>query len=124
MEARSILVVDDSEEIRDIVVETLIDEGYAVACAGNGAVALAMLERTNPVLVLLDLNMPILDGWGFARCLAARPMHIPIVIVTATENIALHAEAMGAAGYIRKPFALDELLGMVARVYRTTCPSA
>jgi CheY-like chemotaxis protein len=113
---RPILVVEDTEAIRDLIAESLAEEGYAVECAANGAEALAIVERHLPALVLLDLHMPVLDGWGFARALRERELDLPIVVLTAGTDAPRHARAMGAAGYVGKPFALDALLGTVERL--------
>ncbi|HEY7908423.1 MAG TPA: response regulator [Thermomicrobiales bacterium] len=113
-----ILVVEDSEEIRDLIADTLTDEGYAVECASNGAEALVAVERDAPALVLLDLHMPVLDGWGFARALTARALHIPIIVLTAATNAARYSKELGAVGCIRKPFALMDLLKTVDQAFR------
>lgn len=114
---RPILIVDDTAEIRDLVADALADEGYAVACAANGAEALMVAARAKPALVLLDLNMPVLDGWGFARVARERGIHTPIVLLTAAGEAARHAQEIGAADFVGKPFDLVELLDTVTRVY-------
>src|SRR4051794_16842317 len=108
-EQRPILIVDDTPEIRALIADTLTDAGYTVECAGDGAEALAAVEQQEPALVLLDLHMPVLDGWGFARVLTDRDRHVPIVVLTAAANAARNAAELGAVGYIRKPFALLDL---------------
>jgi two-component system, chemotaxis family, chemotaxis protein CheY len=65
----SVLVVDDDPKIRELVSDLLSMEGYTVYTATNGADGLRLLERTTPRLVVLDIRMPVLDGWGFARAL-------------------------------------------------------
>jgi CheY-like chemotaxis protein len=113
-----ILVVDDDPGIRQTVREILDLEGYPVETAADGAEALRAVERSEPSLVLLDMRMPQLDGWGFARALRARGLTLPIVVMTAAENAGRWAEEIGADGYVAKPFELDELLGEVERVRR------
>jgi CheY-like chemotaxis protein len=114
MERTIIVVVDDTDGIRDLVTDTLTDAGYAVVCAANGADALDVIAGTDPALILLDLNMPVMDGWQFARALAARSLRIPVIVMTAAGDVARHAQELGAVGWLRKPFDLTELLRVVA----------
>ena len=72
-EDHEILVVDDDPAIRDVVVLSLALEGYPVVEASNGREALEVLEECEPYLLLLDMNMPVLDGWGLARELNTGP---------------------------------------------------
>jgi len=115
-----ILVVDDDESIRQIVSIFLTDEGYEVASVANGQVALDIVYEFRPHIILLDLRMPVMDGWQFVRCYRAAPgPHAPIVAFVA----ALHAEAerdeIGAAGLLAKPFDLEDLLNAVEDAKRT-----
>ncbi len=114
-----ILVVDDDPAILETVTDILQDEGYAVATAKNGQEALQEVERRRPSLVLLDMRMPVLDGWGFARLLAERGIRVPIVVMTAAQDARRWAQEIGAAGFVPKPFDLAELLLAVERVRRT-----
>jgi two-component system, chemotaxis family, chemotaxis protein CheY len=109
-----ILVVDDDQTILNTVAEILHLEGYPVTTASNGAEALQVLERSQPSLVLLDMRMPVLDGWGFARQLKARGVETPILVMTAAQDAGVWADEIGAAGYLAKPFDLMELLEAVA----------
>ena len=114
-----VLVVDDDEFIRACVVDILRDEGYEVLDAPHGAAALALVEDLPPDLILLDMRMPVLDGWGFARAYHDRPgPHAPIVVMTAAQDAAQRATQVCSASYIAKPFQLDELLEMVERFPR------
>ena len=108
-----ILVVDDDYAIRMAVAEILEFEGYSVATAANGAEALEAIERQKPSLVLLDMRMPVLDGWGFARELRARGVRLPILVMTAARSASRWAEEIGAQGYLAKPFDLPDLLRVV-----------
>ncbi|MGZ8512376.1 MAG: response regulator transcription factor, partial [Candidatus Limnocylindria bacterium] len=78
-----VLVVDDEPQIRATVAEMLEIEGYSVEEAANGADALRAIERQAPDLILLDMRMPVLDGWAFAAELNRRQVEIPIVVMTA-----------------------------------------
>src|ERR687892_2932795 len=111
-----ILVVDDDPNILDVVSELLDMEGYKVTTAANGAEALAKLDEARPSLVLLDMRMPVLDGWGFARELKARGVQLPILVMTAAQNARLWSEEIGAQGYVSKPFEVPTLLETVDRV--------
>src|SRR5215210_5782201 len=104
MSAAPILVVDDDPSIRLTVCEILELEGYPVASAADGAEALRSVEQHAPSLVLLDMRMPVLDGWGFAREVKARGLRLPILVMTAAQNARLWAEEIGAQGYVAKPF--------------------
>jgi two-component system chemotaxis response regulator CheY len=110
-----ILVVEDDLAILAMVKDVLRAEGYAPIVAKNGAEALAALERTTPALVLLDMRMPVVDGWAVARKLKTAKLRIPVVVMTAAENAARWAAEIGADGYLAKPFELQELLDTVER---------
>ena len=115
MKERKILVVDDDPSILDTLDEFLDMEGYSVQTAINGQDALGRLKYTNPSLVLLDMRMPVLDGWGFAKALQELGLKIPVLVMTAAQDARQWAEEVGAAGYVSKPFDLSELLAMVER---------
>jgi len=116
MNGRPILVVDDDPSILVTVSEILDLEGYPVETAANGAEALECIARSRPSLVLLDMRMPVLDGWGFARELKERGIHLPILVMTAAQNARSWAEEIGAEGYLPKPFEIPELLDHVERL--------
>ncbi len=111
-----VLVVDDDPAILTTVSEILQFEGYAVRTATNGAEALRLVEHARPWLVLLDMRMPVMDGWGFARALRARGIDVPIVVMTAAADSRRWAEEIGAAGHVAKPFELLDLVGAVERL--------
>ena len=120
--ARPILVVDDDEPVRRLLFWLLADEGYAVLEAPSGATALARAQEAAPGLILLDMRMPMLNGWEFARRYHARPgPHAPIVCVTAAADaaaVAARGAQIGAVASLSKPFDLDELLALVRRYFR------
>ena len=113
---RPILVVDDDPTILATVSETLDLEGYPVVTATNGAEALEQLERQLPSLVLLDMRMPVLDGWGFIRAVRARGLTPIVVVMTAAADARRWASEIGAQGVLAKPFDLDELIAAVQRL--------
>ena len=116
---KTILTVDDSASVRQMVRFTLSDAGYTVIEAVDGKDALTKL--TGPVnLVITDLNMPNLDGIGLIRSVRSNPAYkgIPIIMLT-TESQALRkaeGKAAGATGWIVKPFATQQLLAVVKKV--------
>lgn len=111
-----ILIIDDDPAIRTVVAEALTDEGYEVGLATNGAEGLAALEAAPPALVLLDMRMPVLDGWGFAQALRQQPAPPPLVAMTAAQEARRWGEEIGAAAVLAKPFNLLELLEVVQRL--------
>src|SRR5262245_51444402 len=85
--ARSrVLVVDDDNSILDTVTAILSGEGYQVMSAGGGHEALTIVRNWHPTLVLLDMRMPVMDGWAVARSLRESGARVPIVVMTAAEN--------------------------------------
>jgi two-component system chemotaxis response regulator CheY len=113
-----ILVVDDDEVIRACVSELLRDEGYEVENASNGVQALALLaaEGAAPNLILLDMRMPVMDGWAFAREYRQRPgVHAPILVMTAAPDAAQRAAQIEAQAVLAKPFDIDHVLETVRR---------
>ncbi len=116
---KTILTVDDSATVRQMVKFTLSDAGYSVMEAVDGKDALAKLTR--PVnLVITDLNMPNLDGIGLIRSLRANPAFkgMPIVMLTTESHDTSKqaGKAAGATGWIVKPFTPQQLLAVVRRV--------
>jgi DNA-binding response OmpR family regulator len=112
---RPILIVDDDAEILAMLRDFLESEGLTVRTAANGAEALDCLDEIAPALILLDMRMPVLDGWGFAEQLRLRQLGYPIVVMTAAESARHWAEEIGATSYIAKPFDVNELLQTIER---------
>jgi two-component system chemotaxis response regulator CheY len=110
-----VLVVDDDPDILEALSEILEAEGYAVRKARNGQEALERLNGSPPQLVLLDLMMPVMDGYEFSRRLRASPhgTQIPIVVLSADRNVGARAREIGAVGHLAKPFELNDLLEIV-----------
>jgi two-component system chemotaxis response regulator CheY len=108
-----VLVVDDDPSILDTVTSILSSEGYPVMAASGGAQALSLIGSWHPTLVLLDMRMPIIDGWAVARALREAGSRVPIVVMTAAESATRWADEIGAAGHLAKPFGLDDLLTCV-----------
>ncbi len=113
---RRILVIDDDDEIRDSLRMTLSDEGYEVVAAPHGAAALDLVRTSQPQAILLDMWMPVMDGWDFSRAYRELPgPHAPIIAVTAARDAAKRAAQIDADGYLAKPFDLSEMLALVDR---------
>jgi len=112
---RSVLAVDDDPSILGLMADILSGEGYRVVSASDGRQALDLLAQEPVCVVLLDMRMPRLDGWGFARELRQRGQRLPVVVVTAAENARAWAEEIGADAYLAKPFQLADLLEIVER---------
>jgi DNA-binding response OmpR family regulator len=111
-----VLVVEDDLDLVTLLEMILTDAGYAVRTAADGAQALERVAEAMPGLILLDMRMPVMNGWEFARAFAERHGRAaPIVVVTAAENARLRAEEIGADGWLEKPFDLDAVLAAVAR---------
>lgn len=119
-EPHSILVVDDQREILELAALVLERAGYRTATAGSGDEALERLARESFDLVLLDINMPGMDGWETLRLLRADEQlaDLAIVMFSVKGELAdkVHSLQEGASGYITKPFVVDELLTRVQRV--------
>jgi len=121
--ATQVLVVDDDASIRDFINIALTDEGYEVAVAENGAEALDILGRRKPDLILLDMRMPVMDGWMFVQAYRRTTgPHAPIMVLTAARDAADRAEQVRADAYLSKPFHLDALLACVRRLVTASGP--
>ena len=113
--ARRVLVVDDDDTIRELIAMALVDEGYEVETAVHGKEALDQVGKCALSLILLDMRMPVMDGWEFAQVYHQLPgPHAPIIVLTAGRDAANAAAQIGAAGFLAKPFDLERLLGIVA----------
>jgi CheY-like chemotaxis protein len=110
---RPILVVDDDPAILATVCEALDMEGFPFVTAANGAEALDAVDRNRPSMVLLDMRMPVLDGWGFMRAIRERGLNLTVVVMTAAADARRWAREIGAQGVLAKPFDLDELVRAV-----------
>jgi CheY-like chemotaxis protein len=113
---REVLVVEDDPDMAAVVQMIVAEAGYQVRTAGDGAEALERIAERMPGVILLDMRMPVMDGWEFAREFGARfGRAAPIVVITAAENARARAEEIGADGWLEKPFELDEVVRMVSR---------
>ena len=118
-----ILVVDDDPDIRGLTEAVLADAGYQVGSAGSGDQALRDVAERRYDLVLLDVNMPGMDGWETLRLIRADDAldHLPVVMFTVKGELHDKMQGLqdGAADYVTKPFVVDQLLERVGRVLET-----
>jgi DNA-binding response OmpR family regulator len=113
---KTVLVIDDDADIRNVLRYVLEDEGYLVREAADGIAGLASVEAFRPQLILLDLNMPGLDGWGMCAQMDMRKTSVPTVIMTAGRSSATEATRLGVAGSLAKPFEIADVLATVSRL--------
>src|ERR671930_2097979 len=114
---QQVLVVDDDEGIRELVAMALSSAGYDVMSAPDGAAALELLATSQPAVILLDLLMPKVDGWEFARLYEERPRpHVPIIVLTAAYDVHARAAGIKAKAYLAKPFRLADLVACIEQL--------
>jgi len=115
---RLVLVVDDEPEMPRLTETLLTSHGYHVIVAAHGKDAIQRLRERCPDLIVLDLNMPVMDGWEF--CTEQRYLPdkkraaVPVLLMTGESEAVSHADALRAVGVIKKPFDLDDLLDAVS----------
>ncbi|HYX36118.1 MAG TPA: response regulator [Oligoflexus sp.] len=118
MNGKKILVVDDAEDIRMLVRRLLVKKGYDVICVNNGREALDALESVEvlPDLIILDLMMPIMDGFEFRdqQRSISRFSSIPVIVMTADSNVGKNVKRLDPKRLIPKPFDALVLLAVVA----------
>ena len=109
-----VLLVDDDDDLADALRQSLHDAGFAIATVRHGAAALELIGQIEPDVILLDLTMPIMDGWSFAeqyRRQAKPPASL--ILVSAMKDIEESARRIGAATFIQKPFELTDVLSKI-----------
>ena len=124
---KKVLIVDDEQQLALAIKIRLQSKGYQVTTASDGQQALALIEQESPDLVILDVLMPVLDGYSCLREINRRfgRGKIPIMILTARDRMKDLFELEGIEDYIIKPFDHEDLLLRIDRVFkrRTTAPS-
>jgi DNA-binding response OmpR family regulator len=111
--AGSVLVVEDEADLGWVIRFNLELEGYRTYVASNGKAALELLEEVAPDVMLLDLMMPVMDGWAVLHEIRRRDLHAPRVVVVSARTAAVdrrRAEEYGVDAFVPKPFEMDELL--------------
>jgi DNA-binding response OmpR family regulator len=117
--AGRVLVVEDDDSVALVLADLLEEEGFEVKRAANGRAGLDLLKAFRPQLVLLDLMMPVLDGWGFRaqqRELTPDLAQFPVLVLSGAREARATAADMGAAGVVAKPFEVDALTDTVRRL--------
>jgi len=112
----SVLVIDDDWRMRELVQLALEECSVSVTTAADGAQAIALIRQQCPAVIVLDLTLPRADGFEVAEAL--RELHdneVPIIVVTGDSNAREKADAIGAVGYLVKPFDIDDLTTLVER---------
>jgi CheY-like chemotaxis protein len=119
-----VLVVDDDCSIRNLLAEELRYRGYSVISARNGSEALDCLHVITPDVIVLDLMMPVMDGWTFVEHYRdyAGGRSVPIIAVSAEGDLSPGYESHGVTAFLRKPFDLNELANCIAQL--TGAPEA
>jgi DNA-binding response OmpR family regulator len=111
-----ILVVEDDATIRDFMSLALADEGYRVETAQNGWVGLSEVASFQPDLIILDMNLPLINGPDFVAVYAGLPESAPIIGISAMRNGKEIAEQAGILDFLEKPFSLDDLMKRISTV--------
>jgi len=118
----TILTVDDSPSIRQMIKVALEPAGHTVIEAADGAQGLAMAQSSRPSMVITDLNMPVMNGLELIRALRQQPTltGLPIVFLTteSSDTVKQEAKSAGATGWITKPFKPEQLLAVVGKLVR------
>ena len=115
---RTILVVEDDSDLRDAILDVLESAGFDVFTAGDGREAFQILGNLHePALVLLDLKMPVMDGFEFRRQLLETPgvSEVPMVVLSGDPDSQREARTLASHGSLDKPFREEDLLRVVAR---------
>ena len=120
--AKSVLIVEDDQNIADLLRLYLEKEGYVAAIASDGGAGVEMFRKLQPDLVLLDVMLPVLDGWGVLRSIR-QEAQTPVIMLTAKgeTNDKVSGLKMGADDYITKPFEMKEVLARIEAVLRRGC---
>ncbi len=118
-----VLITDDEPAIRHLLSEALSNEGYEVREALHGREVLDTLKVWQPNVIVLDLMMPIMDGWTFLmEKRRIESANIPVIVISAHRLVEGEAESLGVTAVFPKPFDLDELLDCIARTTASSTP--
>jgi CheY-like chemotaxis protein len=111
-----VLIVDDEFGIANLLKDVLVDEGHRVLVAGNGRRALERAAEERPNVVITDFMMPVMDGAGLIKAMAANPefKDIPVVVMSSLPEAVIRERCSGYALYVRKPFKIFAIIDIVA----------
>ena len=117
-----VLIVDDEPDVLLLLRVNLEAAGYDTVLAADGETALSRIDDAQPDVVLLDIMMPVMDGWGVLRALSDREAGPRVVVVSAksSDRDIVRALTSGALDYITKPFDPDDLVDVVARTINSS----
>ena len=117
-----VLIVEDEPHIRFLIAKVLMDAEHHVQEAGDGLEGLHALYASPQSLdlIILDIQMPKMDGFQFLDLLRRQPFYVPVIVLTAHRNLAARVEERGADGYLSKPFNRKQLLAMVEQLTLAT----
>lgn len=117
LKSKTILIVEDDQDISFAISKLLEDEGYIILAAENGIAALELIQKQGvPNLILLDMIMPKMNGWEFAREFAAKyGSPCPIIVMTAAADAKQRAKEINAIDFIEKPFNFDKFLALIKK---------
>jgi len=120
MDKIKILVIEDDRALSELLAHMLEGQDYAVETAYNGLEGLDKAKSFSPHLILLDINMPLMDGWQLLQAIKSSPKTASIPVLMCTEHSLMkeveRALALGACGYILKPFSTERVLSKVSDV--------
>jgi two-component system OmpR family response regulator len=122
MEILKVLVVDDEPNIRDLLSASLRFAGHQVATAANGTDAINMITETKPDIVLLDVMLPDISGFGVTKKIRGMGIEVPILFLTARDDTEdkITGLTVGGDDYVTKPFSLDEIMARISAIMRRT----
>ena len=122
MEILKVLVVDDEPNIRDLLSASLRFAGHQVATAANGTDAINMITETKPDIVLLDVMLPDISGFGVTKKIRGMGIEVPILFLTARDDTEDKVTGLTVGGddYVTKPFSLDEIMARISAIMRRT----
>ena len=122
MEILKVLVVDDEPNIRDLLSASLRFAGHQVATAANGTYAINMITDTKPDIVLLDVMLPDISGFGVTKKIRGMGIEVPILFLTARDDTEdkITGLTVGGDDYVTKPFSLDEIMARISAIMRRT----
>lgn len=119
-----ILLVEDDPDLTAMMEIVLREAGFDTVATLDGQEALDLIEQEMPALILLDLNLPAMDGWHFAHRYWEKYGHVaPVVVVTPAGEAGSTARELDAEGYLGKPFGIDDLIRVIRRLVDGATPS-